>query len=349
MAMSMYAGGSMGQATPAFEDFFSGTKWGSLGGNAGNLGYGSAPRVMPAMPAQRRMTMEKPGPTKPATTASAGTGNARVDDARNQMYSLAQARFADQQNDPVDKMIQSKLMSRLGGGPYTTDTTNAMFTQQAEMAAAAESAQNERMHGNPNDPSFQAAQAENLANRQAAMQRARLDVDSKASIANYAAQGQAVDSLNSYNTGRQARLSDASNYLSGLYSHEYAQGPGTTPGAGTAGAFAMPGMPSGGMPQTSPLPATGGFRQMILPGGSGQGRGGSAVYSTNLQDDPFFSEAPSKTGGMITGTVNPGSYTPEMQEYNARVNPKGTGGMTAADREKRLGVLMGSYGDSYTK
>jgi hypothetical protein len=204
----------------------------------------------------------------------AAGGNARVNEARAKMYALAQQRLNDVSNDPVDSLLRTKLMSRVNGDglPYDATTKNALFTQQAEQLASAEGAQMRGIPGNPTDPSYQAMARELQSRRQGGMQAARRDIDTKANVANYNAQTEAMNGLNSWNTGLQSRITGASGYLGGLYSREEA-----TSGTGGSGSGAN-------------------FSQMILPGG-----GNSGAQLPSIAGDPFFAPAP-PTGGIVYGS-----------------------------------------------
>lgn len=169
-------------------------------------------------------------------TAKGGpaTGKARVDEARAKMYGLAEGRLGELRNDPVDAQVIKELQNRISGktNPYDATTRNALLTQQAEMAGQIENNQLARLRsggGSAADPSYQAAVNEAMAGRQAAAQRANLDINSKANLANYDAKTSAVGGLGSFNMARNQGITGQSNYLGGLYEKETATQ--ETPGA----------------------------------------------------------------------------------------------------------------------
>lgn len=100
---------------------------------------------------------------------------------------------------------ESWLNSVLSGQnlPFSPQTQAAQLTQQTDMSAAAESAQNQQL-GNMAaaggasrfDPSFQGAKAANFAQRQGRNMQAAGDIAAKAGQANFGAQMQAAGQLN---------------------------------------------------------------------------------------------------------------------------------------------------------
>lgn len=147
--------------------------------------------------------------------------------ARDKTFGLATDRLHDLKHDSVDDLVMRELKQRISGktNPYDATTKNAMLTQQAEMAAQIESQQLARLQshgGSVTDPSYQSALNEAQAGRQASNQRANLDINSKANLANYDAKTNAVAGLGGFNMARNQGITDQTNRLGGLYSQVYA-------------------------------------------------------------------------------------------------------------------------------
>ncbi len=149
-----------------------------------------------------------------AVAGRSGYGSS-ADQNRADMYDLLSGRIGALQNDPLDNAISAQLMGRVNGTnvPYDQATRNAYYTNASDQSAAAENAQAARIHGNPSDPSYQAAMRELQANRAGSNQAARLSVDMNANLANYNAQGQAMSQGGAWNANRQGAITDQSNRL----------------------------------------------------------------------------------------------------------------------------------------
>ncbi len=150
-----------------------------------------------------------------------------VDSARQRTFGLNEDRLSELRGDPVDAQVMGELQRRVSGevGPYDQTTKDALFTQQGEMASQIQNnslAQLRSGGGSASDPSYQSGVNEALAGRQAAMQRANLDINTKANLANYDARTSAVGSLGAFNTQRNAGITDQTRHLSDLYSNIYA-------------------------------------------------------------------------------------------------------------------------------
>lgn len=164
------------------------------------------------------------GGTSGSRYAPSGSGQARVEDARRRGYDLAGGRLDSLTNDPTDQMILDALTRRVNGDdvPYSKATTDAMFSDQAAQAGAAEAAQAQRVRGNPADPAYQAQLAELMAGRQANVMNGRRQIDMRANQANYDARGQAIGQTAGFNSSRQNRITDQGRYLTDMYRGESA-------------------------------------------------------------------------------------------------------------------------------
>lgn len=154
-----------------------------------------------------------------------------LQDARSEAYGLARGRL-DQ--DPTDAYLLEELRRRsgAGAGPFDATTRNALLTQAAQDAAAAESVQRGRVSGSADDPSVMAAMNEAAARRQATVQNARLGIDAQAGAANYASQGQSLGQLAGVNQAQQQMRSGSINDLIGMLSREERSTPASIPGYG---------------------------------------------------------------------------------------------------------------------
>lgn len=141
---------------------------------------------------------------------------------KNELFGMARGRATQLANDPVDALVLKALQERSGAnaGPYDATTRNAMFTQQAEMAAAAQQNQMGGIRGNVADPAYQARVAELQGQRQQSLQGARLGIDLTANRANYDARGQALGQLGTFNQVHNGAVTDAQRYLGGLLRDE---------------------------------------------------------------------------------------------------------------------------------
>lgn len=167
-------------------------------------------------------------PTVPRSTSIGSTTSARpgttmdpIEAARQEAFGLLRGQVASAGSNPTDAFLLQALRGRAtGAGPYDEATKNALFTQAAEGAAAAETAQQRRISGSAGDPSNQAQMNEAAARRQAAVQRAGLDIASQANIANYDAQGRNLGQLAQVNLSQRQSQGNAINDLVGLLSRE---------------------------------------------------------------------------------------------------------------------------------
>lgn len=161
-------------------------------------------------------------------TAATSAAGAPVDDAaakaqraHDELFGLARGRLDELRGDNTDQMVLNALRERSGAnaGPYDPTTVNALMTgasaqaQQSERNALAQLA---KTGLSPSDPAYQAAANEILARRQASNQQARLGIQQNANVANYGARGQALGQLGSFNSMRNAGITDAQRYLGGL-------------------------------------------------------------------------------------------------------------------------------------
>lgn len=202
--------------------------------------------------------------------AQSDANNARID-------SLMQGRLDQLKGDPVDQMVLAALQQRSGpdAGPYDATTRNAMFTKQAEMAAAAMKNQAGHLAGNISDPSYQAQLAQLQSARQKALQSAQLGIDQTANLANYDARGQALGQLGSFNQAHNAAITNQNNSLAGLLAdRNYASQSDIYGGA--AG-----GMPGGGATYTTTTTLGGGGS--FIPFQATYGTDRPAQYSAPAQ------------------------------------------------------------------
>lgn len=152
-----------------------------------------------------------------ATAGAGGVDPAKAQSDANTAEILgdARGRVSELRSDPVDAMVLKALQARASGAsqPYDATTRNAMFTGQADMAAAAMQNQLGHLQGNPSDPSYQAQVSELQGQRQQALQSARLGIDQQANLANYNAQGTALGQTGAFNQSHNAGITDAQRYL----------------------------------------------------------------------------------------------------------------------------------------
>lgn len=214
------------------------------------------------------------------------SGQDRVNAARTEMYGLARGQVGALQNDAVDQEILSALRARATGGtlPYDQATKDALFSQQAQMNDARQTAERDRLSRSgvsANDPAFQAQMRANQARSDAAMQQARLGVNTQANLANYAAQGQALGQTAGFNQMRNQGIMGAQDRLMGLLSREEA----------TVGSP----MPGGSMTRTRSNPTVS-QPMTLLPSGAPQGIApGTVVTGTQPR---YVSNQPASTGNM---------------------------------------------------
>lgn len=151
-------------------------------------------------------------------TPAGSAAPASIDAARNEAFGLLRGRTG---SNATDQYLLRELRGRAsGGGPYDQRTQNALFTQAAEDAAAAERAQLRGMGGSATDPSNQAAMAEAAARRQATVQGAHLNIAQNANVANYNAQGQNLGQLAGVNQAQQQVQGNAVQNLVDLLARE---------------------------------------------------------------------------------------------------------------------------------
>ncbi len=270
-------------------------------------------------------------------TTSGGTGGygSSPEANRASMYDLLSGRIGALQNDPLDNAISAQLMGRVNGTnvPYDQATRNAYYTNASDQSAAAENAQAARIHGNPSDPSYQAAMRELEANRAGSNQASRLSVDMNANLANYNAQGQAMYQGGAWNAGRQGAITDQSNRLAQTLGNQQF----TTQSGGGASMPSFGGWQDySGQPQQNPYAYVPQQTQQPAPqpahpsGGDGY-QGYNPVpqqplqYATSggMTDIPSWGQLSPTWGGMANdgvNNVNPGtSYSPN--NYNPMPAP----------------------------
>lgn len=172
----------------------------------------------------------------PGAGAQGQGGNARVNQARDELYNNARGMQRQVQNDPLDSLIRRQLTDRInGGGPYTDEVRSAYGTQAGHSAAAAEQAQLRNLQArglSPGDPAYQSAVARLQQERAKTNQDARLRIAMNADLANYNAAGDNLAAGNGFNTSRYGRLSDATQNLQGLLAQENAVGGAPMGGGG---------------------------------------------------------------------------------------------------------------------
>lgn len=107
----------------------------------------------------------------------------------------------------IDAMILAALQERAGkdAGPFDETTQNALMTSAAQQAAQQALNARGRISGSAGDPSVQAAINESEARRLAAVQGARLGIQTQANVANYDARGQALGQWGDYYQNLQRR------------------------------------------------------------------------------------------------------------------------------------------------
>jgi hypothetical protein len=168
---------------------------------------------------------------------ASGTQN-RVDEARKNMYGLAQGRLDDLKGDPLDALISTNLQQMISGAnaPYDSATTNSLITGATQGNADAAGAQYRSLlddyvagGGNPNDPAIQAERRSIENNRLGRNQDAQLGILQNANVQNYNARRGAMAQGAGFNSARNSAITNQANYLGNLYSHEYSTA--ETPGA----------------------------------------------------------------------------------------------------------------------
>lgn len=160
-----------------------------------------------------------------AAAASRQAEGDRIQQARDEAYGLARGRVGELRNDPVDQEVLAALRARATGQdvPYNETTTNALFGQRAEMNAQRQRNELDRLNtrgGSVTDPSYQAQLRASQARSDAAMQRARMGVDTQANLVNYDARGQALGQTGAFNQMRNQGITSAENRLLDMLSRE---------------------------------------------------------------------------------------------------------------------------------
>jgi hypothetical protein len=246
--------------------------------------------------------------------ASGGSGgmsdiDAKAEANKREAYDLARGGVTRVTEDPVDKMIRDQLASVVSGKnvPFNDEVRNAMFSEQADMGAAANSNRAEKILAqaterglSPNDPAVQAALRNSLTQQQLGAQGARQDIAKVANLANFNASQTGTRDLAGINESYQNRITGAEDRLRGMLWTErfnektampgMAQTPMTLPtysqynrrnsNQGDMADFAVGGVPAasepklyGGTagPQNNVFSnATQGFGQMVEPNGETQ-------------------------------------------------------------------------------
>lgn len=159
----------------------------------------------------------------------------RAQAARKKLFDMAEGRLGELRSDEVDRLVLDGLRQRsgTGAGPYDAETVNALRTGAADQAAQVERNALSRIQGSAGDPSTQSQIAEAQAARQAAIQRANLDISQRANAANYDARGQALGQLAGFNMARNNQITDQTNRVGNLVASE--QFKGNAGGYGTSG------------------------------------------------------------------------------------------------------------------
>jgi hypothetical protein len=269
-------------------------------------------RMHPELSAGQQLLMRagQPGGYGTAAGATAASGDGSSEEFnRAKMYQLLSGRLADLKGDPLDAAISQQLMGRINGTskPYDETTTNAYFTNATDQAAASAQAAAGRLHGNPADPSYQAALREIEAGRAGAGQQARLSIDMNAGLANYNAQGQAMAQGGAWNGQRNAAITDQSNRYADTLGRQTFTHYTPQTGGSFGGWQSFNSNPAYQvqtyMPQPAPQPTQGG-------GGLGDGGWKPVWDASGGANDAYWS------GGASTHPTNPVSTT-----YNPAPRP----------------------------
>lgn len=188
-----------------------------------------------------------------ASGGMSGDAQARAQAARERLFELAEGRLGELRNDEVDQMVLSSLRERTGAGagPYDAATVNAIRTGAAEQAGQVERNALARVTGGAGDPSTQSQIAEAGAARQAAIQRANLDISQRANVANYDARGQALGQTAGFNANRNQAITGQTNNVAGLVAAEEFKDVGQ-PASGPQPGPGQPAYPTMRRPQARP-------------------------------------------------------------------------------------------------
>lgn len=197
--------------------------------------------------------------------------------------------------------------------PFSPEWQAGQLSQQSDMSAAAEGAQNAQLAGRAAmggasafDPSFAAAQAGNMARRQTANQTAKRNIGQQAQTGNFAAQMDAANALNRNEMQRQ----------------QWAQQQ-----AGNAMAF-LPGM-SGGF-------SAGSRKSQSTPG---QYFGGFSSNATSNGRDPWGQGTTNPWAGNTQANYDDAHYFPD--DYDQVMGPGGT------TRAPSTGGVFQNYNQRY--
>lgn len=256
---------------------------------------------------------------------SGGAGGAdQAQRNQDEILGLARGDISRFQGDTVDEMLLSQLRGRVeGGGPYNEEVRNSLLTQAGESAAAVQANDLARIQGggNASDPSVQSQVAEANARRQAALQQAQLGIGQVANLANYNAQGQALNQLGNFNQGRQQGLSERERYLNSLLGQiNYTQEQGGGGGGGYAGGGYQAPPASYFMPQQQPQTYTPPTPPRPTSGGSS---GGGLVVAPRTPDMSGWTPA---QRAAYTGQAAPAPQAPPAGGYQHAdiLNARGT-------------------------
>ena len=204
----------------------------------------------------------------------------------NSAIDMTRGRGDATMNDPRITAALDRLQKNTEEGPYSPGVVNQMSNRMADRTAAMDAGQTAALReqvanrgGSMNDPSFQAAMNASNTGRMQQNNADRGDLESKATVTNYGAQGQAAQALAGTRLGQLSHADDMYGQAGNMYANAQND---TGQRQSTVPSFA----PSFGV-STAPVKTSGGFQSMWTPGTSGGNTGGGG-YQTQDNDPVSF-------------------------------------------------------------
>lgn len=148
---------------------------------------------------------------------------------KSEAYDIARGGVSRVTDDPVDALIRQQLQGVATGKnvPFNDEVRNSMFSEQADMGAAANANRAEKILAQAserglsmNDPSVQAALRKSQTEQQLGAQGARQDIAKTANRENFAAQQSGLRDLSGVNSAYQGRITGAERNLQGMLWNE---------------------------------------------------------------------------------------------------------------------------------
>lgn len=231
----------------------------------------------------------------------------------NSAIDMTRGRGDATMNDPRITAALDRLQKNTNEGPYSPGVVNQMSNRMADRTAAVDANQASALReqvanrgGSMNDPSFQAAMNASNTGRMQQNNADRGDLESKATVTNYGAQGQAAQALAGTRLGQLSHADDMYGQAGNMYANQQTD---SGQRQSTVPSFA-PSFNGGGSPaQNKP------FQSMWSPGtygsattGNGNGGGGGAtMFKPQLVPKPVT--RPPGYNNLITGQHITNGYT----------------------------------------